>query len=99
MHVKINPTEAIHVFEKESPNKVREPSVNVSRSSTRSKSISNAIEPQSIFEVIHSFFTNSYVEVMATIISMLAVFMPNYVTFLMTILVQVLLIGIPTYFN
>ena len=55
------------------------------------------MEPQSIFEVIHSFFTNSYVEVMATIMSMLAILMPNYVTFALTILTQVLMIGIPSH--
>ena len=55
------------------------------------------MEPQSFFEVIHSFFTNSYVEAMATIMSLLAVLMPNYVTFLLTILTQVLMIGIPSH--
>jgi hypothetical protein len=96
VHVKINPTDDIHVFEKES-NNVREPSGTASQSSMSRKSSSNFMEPQSIFEVIHSFFTNSYVEVMATIMSVLAILMPNYVTFALTILTQVLMIGIPSH--
>jgi len=55
------------------------------------------MEPQSIFEVIHSFLTNSYVEAMATIMSLLAILMPNYVTLVLTILTQVLMIGIPSH--
>jgi hypothetical protein len=38
-----------------------------------------------MFEAIHSFFTNSYVELMATIMSLLAILMPNYITLVLTI--------------
>ena len=84
MHVKINPTDDIHLFERES-NNVREPSGTLSQSSMSRKSSSNFIEPQSMFEAIHSFFTNSYVELMATIMSLLAILMPNYITLVLTI--------------
>lgn len=50
-----------------------------------------------MFEIVHSFFTNSYVEVMATVMGVLAIILPNYVTLVLTIFTQVLMIGIPSH--
>ena len=95
VHVKINPTDDVHVFEKDS--KSRESSSKYSQSSQRRKSSLNFMEPQSMFEIVHSFFTNSYVEVMATIMGILAIILPNFITLILTIFTQILMIGIPSH--
>jgi hypothetical protein len=95
VHVKINPTDDVYVFEKDI--NLREPSGSLSHSSLSRKSSSNFMEPQSMFEVIHSFFTNTYVEVMASVMGILAIILPNYVTLVLTIFTQVLMIGIPSH--
>ena len=50
-----------------------------------------------MFEIVHSFFTNSYVEVMVTIMGALAIVLPNYITLVLTIFTQILMIGIPSH--
>lgn len=50
-----------------------------------------------MFEIVHSFFTNSYVEVMVTVMSFLAIILPNFITLTLTIFTQILMIGIPSH--
>ncbi len=84
VHVKINPTDDVHLFEKD--RSFREKSETKSQVSSGSgKSSYHFMEPQSMFEVIHSFFTNSYVEVMASIMGILAIIQPTYISLVLTI--------------
>lgn len=40
-----------------------------------------------MFEIIHSFLTNSYVEIIATTMGILAIILPNYISLVLTILI------------
>jgi len=50
-----------------------------------------------MFEIVHSFLTNSYVEITATTMGILAIILPNYISLVLTVLIQIALIGIPSY--